>query len=744
MRKFLFLLPFFLWTCGGGGGSTEPEPPQLPTVTNIEVTTLEDTAKTFALTGTDPNNLALTYSISTQPQHGTISISGGAATYSPNANYHGQDVIAFLASSTSGNSNIGTITITITSVDDEPNTMDVTATTDEDNSVTISLEAEEFDGDSIEFQVRNNPSNGTVTISGNTASYTPDENWNGTDSFNFEAIDSSARSVLNVATATITVNPVNDAPVADNMTVSTDENRLSQLDITLAASDVDNDNLTYSLASNVSNGETSLNGNTLTYTPSQDWNGEDEFTFKVNDGTVDSNIASVKIIVNSINDAPTAENIEGVEVEINQSVDIQLIGNDIEGDNLTYTIVENPSRGTIQLQGNNLSYSAVSVGIDSLKYIVNDGELDSQIAKVDIKVTTNTFNLYYGTANNDYVNDMLVDSEDLIWLYGYKSSPTSSYIVKLDRYGQVIWENIYSSPSRIKRMVETTSNTFLAVNTDRIVSMNSSGDILWDKTYNLPINGNFETIVQSSGKYFVVGTYLNSNSQRNIFIFQINGDGDVIEINNSQAIYIEEDFKIEVDYAASTDDGGVVISGSSEDSNGFGLKDSYVLKLDANLNVDWSKYYGSNSNDIFRKVIPTNDNGFIGVGTSESYDEFFSPYIVKIDSDGNQEWMTTIRPNINGTSGRLYSVLELTDGYILGGNFTIPGGDQETLVFKIDKQGNKLWEQFYDLGQYERLRSQLYSYDDGIIFGGDANSSDNTRGTDFTILKFDISGNRIF
>ena len=106
--------------------------------------------------------------------------------------------------------------------------------------------------------------------------------------------------------------------------------------------------------------------------------------------------------------------------------------------------------------------------------------------------------------------------------------------------------------------------------------------------------------------------------------------------------------------------------------------------------------------------------------------------------------MTTIRPNINGTFGRLYSVLELTDGYILGGNFTIPGGDQETLVFKIDKQGNKLWEQFYDLGQYERLRSQLYSYDDGIIFGGDANSSDNTRGTDFTILKFDISGNRIF
>ena len=47
MRKILFIIPFFLWACGGGGGSTEPEPPQLPTVTNIEVTTSEDTPKNF-------------------------------------------------------------------------------------------------------------------------------------------------------------------------------------------------------------------------------------------------------------------------------------------------------------------------------------------------------------------------------------------------------------------------------------------------------------------------------------------------------------------------------------------------------------------------------------------------------------------------------------------------------------------------------------------------------------------------
>ena len=296
MRKILLLFPFFLWTCNGGGGSTEPEPPQLPTVTNIEVTTLEDTAKTFTLTGTEPNNLALTYSISSQPQHGTISISGGAATYSPNANYHGQDVIAYLASSTNGNSNIGTIIITITPVDDEPNTMDVTATTDEDNSVTLTLEAEEYDGENIEFQVRNNPSNGSATISGITATYTPNQDWYGTDQFNFEAVDSSNRNVLNVATVTITVNPINDAPTVDDIS-NVEVSNGQSIDITLTGSDVENDNLTFEIVDSPKNGTVSISGNNTTFNANTV--GSDTFTYRATDGTDESNVATVYISISN-------------------------------------------------------------------------------------------------------------------------------------------------------------------------------------------------------------------------------------------------------------------------------------------------------------------------------------------------------------------------------------------------------------------------------------------------------------
>jgi hypothetical protein len=133
-----------IWACSGGDSPTEPKI-ELPTVQNIEFTLEEDTSKTFAFMGSDPLNRALTYSVSTQPQHGTLTINAGAGTYTPNANYHGADTFAYIATNVDGSSNIGTIVATITPVDDEPNSMDVSATTDEDNAIDITLQAEEYD-----------------------------------------------------------------------------------------------------------------------------------------------------------------------------------------------------------------------------------------------------------------------------------------------------------------------------------------------------------------------------------------------------------------------------------------------------------------------------------------------------------------------------------------------------------------------------------------------------------------------
>jgi len=381
-----------IWACSGGGdgGSpTEPTQPTVnpPTVQNIEITTAEDTSASFVFVGSDATGAAVTFSIVDNPVNGSITLNGNGGIYNPNANYYGGDTFSYKATSVNGVSNTATATISITSVNDTPNTSDASATTDEDTTVEITLSATDIENDDLTFNVKNNPSNGTVSISANIATYTPNQDWNGTDTFNFEAVDSNNRTILNTATATIVVNPVNDAPVANNMTVSTDENRFSQLSITLDASDVDNDNLTYSIASDVSNGETSLNGNIVTYTPSQDWNGEDVFTFLVNDGTADSNTASVTITVNAINDAPVTVN-QTASTNEDEPISITLTATDIDSDTFSYSLESNTSNGTINLSNDVVTYTPNTnwSGTDTFTFKANDGTDDSNTSTVSITV----------------------------------------------------------------------------------------------------------------------------------------------------------------------------------------------------------------------------------------------------------------------------------------------------------------------------------------------------------------------
>jgi len=292
MKKLSLLITLvFIWTCSS---PTKSKPaPQPPTVNNLSITTNEDTPATFTMTGSDPEGAALTFSISTQPTNGTVTISGAAGTYTPKENYHGQDTFAYIASDGTLSSTAGLVSVTITAVDDDPNTMDVTATTDEDTSVTITLEAEEVDGDNITFQLKTNPSNGSVTISGNQATYTPNENYYGSDSFTFEAVDSSAKHMVNVATASITINPVNDAPTMENLSV--EGMQYSNLEITLTGNDVDEDNLSFYVETDGNNGSTSISNAVLTFIPKAGWHGLDSLIVKAFDGTVYSETATIYI-----------------------------------------------------------------------------------------------------------------------------------------------------------------------------------------------------------------------------------------------------------------------------------------------------------------------------------------------------------------------------------------------------------------------------------------------------------------
>ena len=357
-----------------------------PVVQDIDLSVDEDNAINITLSGSDPEGESITYSIVDDTNNATLTLNGNVVNYTPNTHFNGTDIFTYKANDGTSDSNTGTVTITVNAVDDEPNTIDVTATTDEDNAVEVSLSAEEYDGDSYSFAIITDVSNGTTSLDGSTVTYTPNQDFNGEDTFTFEATDDTGRT-MNVATATINVNAVNDAPVANDITNQvTDENRMMQLDITLDATDVDGDALTYNITS-TNNGSVTINDNIATYVPNQDWNGEDTFTYTANDGSLDSNTATVTITVNAVNDAPITN-----DITLTGDEDTVLEGNfdgsDIDGDNLIYTVVNQPSNGTVTVDGSVVQFDPNNDwnGSDSFTYKGNDGLLDSNTSTVSITV----------------------------------------------------------------------------------------------------------------------------------------------------------------------------------------------------------------------------------------------------------------------------------------------------------------------------------------------------------------------
>lgn len=174
-----------------------------------------------------------------------------------------------------------------------PVAFDRSVTTDEDTPVTATLSATDSDGDLLTYSIVSSPLHGSLSGSPPGVTYAPTANYNGADSFTFRANDGKANS--NTATVSINVNATNDRPVANDRSATTSEN--TQVAITLSATDPDGDPLIYSILSSPSHGSISGTPPDVTYTPSANYNGTDSFTFLANDGTADSNIATVSITV---------------------------------------------------------------------------------------------------------------------------------------------------------------------------------------------------------------------------------------------------------------------------------------------------------------------------------------------------------------------------------------------------------------------------------------------------------------
>ncbi|GAB5562177.1 MAG: hypothetical protein SynsKO_38240 [Synoicihabitans sp.] len=355
-----------------------------PIVDDLEVSTAEDTPVDLNIVTSDAEGDTLTLSVAIPPAHGALSGDPFAPTYTPNENYFGPDSFTVQVDDGSALSAEATVTLDVLPVNDAPVVASEAQVTNEDQVLAFTLSANDVEGDALTYTVTAGPAEGTVSVSAiGEVTYTPFPDFNGDDNFEVVANDGAADSVP--AIITVSVASINDVPVAEDQTVELDEDTSTA--ITVAATDVDGDTLTFALQAAPTNGVLSGTAPNYTYTPNGNFHGSDAFTFTVSDGSGSFASGTVSITVLPVNDAPVADDQQYAVIGTNL-IALSLTGSDVDGDSLAFVIQSPPANGSLIGSPPSVSYQANPgfIGTDSFVFYANDGIADSASATVSIEV----------------------------------------------------------------------------------------------------------------------------------------------------------------------------------------------------------------------------------------------------------------------------------------------------------------------------------------------------------------------
>ncbi|NCG17419.1 MAG: tandem-95 repeat protein [Rhodobacterales bacterium] len=419
--------------------------------------------------------------------NGTLVLNAdGSFTYTPNLNFTGGDSFTYTANDGDDNSAVTTVTLNIAGTNDAPVSADDAYNIDEDGSLVVAtgigVLANDTDPENSPLTVTLNTdvSNGVLALNADGSfTYTPDANFNGVDSFTYIANDGDLAS--GVATVSITVNAIEDLPIALDDDYAGPEDTPIVMDALSGVlgndSDDDSDPLTAVLVDDVSNGTLVLNADgSFTYTPNLNFSGGDSFTYIANDGDDDSAIATVTLTISGDNDAPVATDDAYATDEDNDLIVFIATGvlandTDLESDPLSANLVSDVSNGLLALNADgSFTYTpnANFNGDDTFTYRANDGTLDSGVVTVTITVNA--------------IDDATVAIED-----AYDGSEDADLII--DALNGVLVNDIeVDGDALTATLVDDVSNGLLVLNADGSFTYTPNTDFTGDDSFTYVAN----------------------------------------------------------------------------------------------------------------------------------------------------------------------------------------------------------------------------------------------------------------
>lgn len=327
-----------------------------------------------------------------------------------------------------------------------------------------------------------------------------------------------------------------------------------------------------------------------------------------------------------------------------------------------------------------------------------EGNRDAYLIRTDVNGKT-LWTKTYGESNTDYAWAVQQTKDDG-FIFGAHSGSFDIgshdvYLVKTDLSGNVIWSRVYggSSADGAYSLQQTTDggfiigahvNSFGAGRHDvYLIKINNNGDTLWTKTFGGDGEDRFRELHQTADGGFILVSETLSFGVVNSDVYLIKTDS----IGN--LLWTKTYGGSSSDYGYSvrqTSDGGYIIAGYTRSFGAEGT-DVYIIKTDSIGNLDWTKSYGGSSDDYGYSIRQTTDGGYIVAGYTESFGEAGDVYLIRIDSNGDLIWS-----KVFGGSQTDYgwSVKQTADeGFIIAGyTRSFGSGNEDVYLIKTDQLGN--------------------------------------------------------
>jgi hypothetical protein len=306
---------------------------------------------------------------------------------------------------------------------------------------------------------------------------------------------------------------------------------------------------------------------------------------------------------------------------------------------------------------------------------------------------------------------------------GYTTSFGTGYdafLIKTDANGDIIWAKTYGGTSYASSVQQTSDGGYIVAGSTYssgtgsddifLIKTDAKGNIQWAKIYGETVSDFAFSVQQTSDGGYIVAGFTTSfgAGEADIFLIKTDAKGNIQWAKTYGGATDDGAFSVQ-----QTSDGGYILAGWTN-SFGTGEWDIFLIKTDAKGNVQWAKTYGGKGSEGASFVRQTADGGYIVVGTTNSFGEGeLDIFLIKTDANGNIQWAKTY----GGASDEWASSVQQTSdgGYIMAG-YTGSFGEDDWDIFliKTDAEGNIQWAKtFGETDTIDRGASSVQQTSDG-------------------------------